>query len=102
MTLTLALAFLCILATLLAPPNSGSYATPEVSAKVVIASLWPVADAITSGLMQGFYRLRESAAGMTKMRKQTGEARIAYENDPKAPYEHPFFRAPFFLMGNWL
>lgn len=26
----------------------------------------------------------------------------AYTFDPKAPYAHPFFWAPFILMGNWL
>ena len=36
-------------------------------AKAVIASLWSVADASTSGLMQEFYRFRESAAGVTKL-----------------------------------
>jgi hypothetical protein len=32
-------------------------------AKAVVASLWPVADASTSRLMQEFYRIRESPAG---------------------------------------
>src|SRR6202048_4864473 len=36
-------------------------------AKAVIASLWPVADASTSRLMQDFYRIRESAPGITKL-----------------------------------
>jgi CHAT domain-containing protein len=25
-----------------------------------------------------------------------------YRTDPSAPYAHPFFWAPFILMGNWL
>jgi CHAT domain-containing protein/uncharacterized protein HemY len=36
-------------------------------AKAVVASLWPVADESTSRLMQEFYRIRESSAGMTKL-----------------------------------
>lgn len=36
-------------------------------AKAVIASLWAVADASTSSLMQRFYRIRESSEGKTKL-----------------------------------
>jgi len=34
---------------------------------------------------------------------QEGEkaAAIAFTPDPKAPYSHPYYWAPFFLMGNW-
>jgi CHAT domain-containing protein/tetratricopeptide (TPR) repeat protein len=106
-------------------------------AKAVIASLWPVADASTSLMMQRFYRIRESSPGKTKlealreaqleMLRGTGNpagnaepargvmVKAAHENegnpaaeaarfsaDPKAPYAHPYYWAPFFLMGNWL
>jgi CHAT domain-containing protein/Tfp pilus assembly protein PilF len=104
-------------------------------AKAVIASLWPVADASTSRLMQEFYRIRESAAGMTKLEAlreaqlellrgagkagspegaSRGVVRPELENgapksqaplfpyDSKAPFAHPYYWAPFFLMGNWL
>ena len=26
----------------------------------------------------------------------------AFQRKPNAPYSHPYFWAPFFLMGNWL
>ena len=26
----------------------------------------------------------------------------AFKPDPKAPYAHPYYWAPFMLMGNWL
>jgi CHAT domain-containing protein len=100
-------------------------------AKAVIASLWPVADASTSRLMQDFYRIRESSGGITKLEalrqaqlgllrgtvevqqssttdralihETTGTVQApAFQRDPKAPYAHPYFWAPFFLMGNWL
>lgn len=103
-------------------------------AKAVIASLWPVADASTSLLMREFYRIRESAPGITKSdalaqaqlvllrgtampRGGAGAERaLIHEGDAKpmratapsftapenAPYAHPYYWAPFFLMGNWL
>jgi CHAT domain-containing protein len=99
-------------------------------AKSVVASLWPVADASTSRLMQEFYRIRETKAGITKLealreaqlellhgdvqidsvterdrgvvlnRESPGTA--SFPNSAKAPYAHPYYWAPFFLMGNWL
>ena len=85
-------------------------------AKAVIASLWPVADASTSKLMQEFYRIRESSPGIPKLEAlreaqlellrgdvpaATGGARRS-PVQLDAPYTHPFYWAPFFLMGNWL
>jgi len=99
-------------------------------AKAVVASLWPVADESTSLLMQEFYRIRESKAGITKL-EALREAQLALlsgkvginptldgdrgvvANRPasgaqrfplgvNAPYAHPYYWAPFFLMGNWL
>ena len=102
-------------------------------AKAVIASLWPVADASTSLLMQDFYRTRKSSAttkaealrqaqlallrGTLKTEQvtmanralmhepavneeQPQPARFALH--PESPYAHPYYWAPFFLMGNWL
>ena len=99
-------------------------------AKAVVASLWPVADRSTKNLMQEFYRLREAKGNVTKVEAMrqahikllrgelqvTGEALAArdivhetdkttnlppYKVDPKAPYAHPYYWAPFILIGNW-
>lgn len=98
-------------------------------AKAVLASLWPVADESTSQLMQKFYRIRESSHRMTKIEalresqlellrgavklkpsadRGPGEllnvanpAVPRFRVDPDAPFAHPFYWAPFFLMGNW-
>jgi CHAT domain-containing protein len=70
-------------------------------AKSVIASLWPVADESTSRLMQEFYRIRESSPGMTKL-EALREAQLELLHGAGTPYAHPYYWAPFFLMGNWL
>jgi CHAT domain-containing protein/uncharacterized protein HemY len=99
-------------------------------AKAVVASLWPVADRSTKNLMQEFYKLREAKASTTKaeaMRQAqikllrgellvTGETLAAreiiherdkttnqplFKVDAKAPYAHPYYWAPFILIGNW-
>jgi CHAT domain-containing protein len=95
-----------------------------------VASLWPVVDESTSLLMREFYRIRESSPGMTKLealresqlRLLRGQLQItpgveldrgivskaapagtaSFPLSPNAPYAHPFYWAPSFLMGNWL
>ena len=95
-------------------------------ALAVLASLWSVADASTRDLMVNFYRTLESSdiskaealrqaqlklmcgeystpsearRGVTIIR-QEGEA-PDFKPNPKAPYSHPYFWAPFILIGNW-
>ncbi|HZS47274.1 MAG TPA: tetratricopeptide repeat protein [Blastocatellia bacterium] len=100
-------------------------------AKAVIASLWPVADSSTKNLMQEFYKLREAKDGETKAEalreaqlkllngevgsdSQTADRQIVHEEpkagtvnrprftpDPKKPFAHPYYWAPFILIGNW-
>jgi len=83
-------------------------------AKAVMATLWPVVDASTQSFMQEFYRDHE--AGLTKAAalrkaqlaflKNGGSAKPGPDGlfiPPKgAPYAHPYYWAPFILMGNWL
>ena len=95
-------------------------------AKAVVATLWAVADESTALLMREFYRLRMSDPALTKAealrRAQlgllTGQIRgnssadrgakvnrgvegRPFDQDPQRPYAHPYFWAPFLLMGNW-
>ena len=88
-------------------------------AKAVMASLWPVADASTRLLMQEFYKLRGEGQGMTKAealrraqvellrgadaQTASGERRglSVTGNATAARFSHPYFWAPFILIGNW-
>lgn len=87
-------------------------------AKSVIASLWPVSDNSTRMLMQEFYKLRVGALHLSKAealrraqislltgKSPDGPSRsIKLQNEqPKGAinYSHPFFWAPFILVGNW-
>jgi CHAT domain-containing protein len=101
-------------------------------AKAVVATLWPVADVSTSLFMQSFYRnwqtsgitkleaLRRAQLELihgspTLNKETTARGGIAssthsakhpesapFAADPASPYAHPYYWAPFFLMGNWL
>jgi CHAT domain-containing protein/predicted negative regulator of RcsB-dependent stress response len=98
-------------------------------AGAVLATLWPVADASTPLLMKEFYQLREKSPGMTKSealtRAQLALLKGAIKSNPnggsnrgleiaddtkpatsdtKPPvitFAHPFYWAPFILIGNW-
>jgi CHAT domain-containing protein len=101
----------------------------ERGAKSVIASLWPVSDRSTSLLMQTFYRMRAArptaskaevlrdaqqalVSGAVTLPATGGASRIlvqeepdpvpgqpAYTPDPAAPFAHPYYWAPFVMIG---
>lgn len=99
-------------------------------ARSVMATLWSVADASTGLLMSHVYRTRQEF-GVSKAEalrraqlamlggeiddrtvplELRGAARVAdndaagraFPVDAQRPFAHPFFWAPFILMGNWL
>lgn len=94
-------------------------------AKSVISSLWEVNDASTGVLMADFYKRWADGAGnvakvealrqaqldllLGKIKVQagaSGRGLSVVENDPgvgngRATYGHPYYWAPFVLMGNW-
>jgi CHAT domain-containing protein len=102
----------------------------QAGARAVLATLWPVADESTATLMRTLYRehkedhvdkadalrLAQIALlhGTVKAevvpnsqnrglsRTDSPRAAASFKTDPNAPYSHPFFWAPFVLMGNWL
>jgi CHAT domain-containing protein len=66
-------------------------------AKSVIASLWSVSDRSTSLLMTKMYQYR-SNKGLTKA-ESLRAAQLDLLNSKE--FSHPFYWAPFVLMGNW-
>jgi CHAT domain-containing protein len=97
----------------------------QLGAKGVIASLWSVDDASTASLMQTMYRLRQTNPGVTKGEalRQAQAALLSLELKPGSEqnvpdrsavpnrskegkrkpvdWSHPYYWAPFILMGNW-
>jgi CHAT domain-containing protein len=69
-------------------------------ARSTLATLWSVSDRSTADLMATFYKqLVQSNPKLTKA-ESLRQAQLQLLNDPR--YNHPFFWAPFVLIGNWL
>jgi CHAT domain-containing protein len=68
----------------------------QQGAKAVIASLWKVADSSTAQLMGDMYRRRGADTNKIEALRQ---AQLAMAAQPRTA--HPFYWAPFILMGNW-
>jgi CHAT domain-containing protein len=69
----------------------------QQGAKAVLATLWPVADQSTSMLMAEMYRRRQEQH-LTKIEAlRQGQLSLLSQRR----YAHPFYWAPFILMGNW-
>ena len=79
-------------------PLGISGAALKAHAKSAVGTLWPVEDTAAEQVMQSFYEsLRKG--GETKARALR-DAQLKLLRDPR--YEHPFFWAPFIVVGNWL
>jgi CHAT domain-containing protein len=101
----------------------------QAGAKAVLATLWPVADASTAALMRTLYQAHKvdhldkaDALRQAQLALLHGSAKIdesdkasrglkrvgasqaggTFKTNPSAPFAHPFYWAPFILMGNWL
>ena len=71
-------------------------------AQSVLATLWAVNDESTGQFMQKFYTHFAKGSGQTKA-YALQQAQLFFINHPgQAEYKHPFFWAPFLLMGNFL
>jgi CHAT domain-containing protein len=102
----------------------------NLGAMSVLASMWPVADASTALIMEAFYEghehsnlnkaealrqaqrlmmqspgtTQESERGARRVPAEHGAAdqTLRFADDATHPFAHPYFWAPFVLMGNWL
>jgi CHAT domain-containing protein len=74
-------------------------------ARAVLASLWNVYDLSTAQFMREFYRAHtenraNKAEALRAAQLDFIEGDVAAEN--KGAFKHPYYWAPFVLMGNWL
>ena len=69
----------------------------QKGADAVLASLWDVSDDSTSKLMASLYR--GLSTGALNKAQALRAAQIQLISDPAT--EHPYYWAPFVLMGNW-
>jgi CHAT domain-containing protein len=69
----------------------------QQGAKAVLATLWPVADESTATLMAEMYRRRQEQS-LTKI-EALRQAQLSLLAQSR--YAHPFYWAPFILMGHW-
>lgn len=67
-------------------------------ARSILATLWSVQDQSTADLMTQFYSALNQA-GVTKA-EALRQAQLSLLRSPQ--YQHPFYWAPFVLVGNWL
>jgi len=69
----------------------------QAGARSTLASLWLVDESATAKLMQEFYE--GLSRGLSKA-EALRQAQLSLINDPHS--RHPFFWAPFILVGSWL
>jgi len=76
-------------------------------ARAVMATLWSVFDPSTSEFMRSFYRSWTTGSMVSKA-EALQHAQLAFllaadQADPSAtpPFAHPYYWAPFILIGNW-
>jgi CHAT domain-containing protein len=68
----------------------------------VLATLWPVADASTGRFMQLVYARRQAEPTLSKG-EALRQAQLTFLRGGRdAKLRHPFYWAPYVLMGNWL
>lgn len=78
-------------------PLGLSGAALKAQAHSALGSLWPIADAAAKTVMPSFYtNLVQNGQGKAKSLQQ---AQLELLKDKR--FEHPFFWAPFILVGDW-
>ena len=73
----------------------------RAGARSTIATLWGANDEATSNLMGKFYQNLAADADISKA-KALRQAQLALLAEEDSQYRHPYYWAPFVLIGNWL
>ena len=70
-------------------------------ARSTLATLWSVSDLSTADLISEFYQQLAQPTDLTITKAEAlRQAQLALLQNPQ--YDHPYFWAPFVLVGNWL
>lgn len=69
----------------------------HAGAPTVVASLWRVSDDSTAALMRSFYRNLATMSKADALR----QSQLELLKSSTETYSHPFFWAPFILVGDW-
>ena len=72
----------------------------RAGARSTLATLWGAHDEATAELMGHFYRDLAADIQVSKA-KALRDAQLALLNAPDSGYQHPYYWAPFVLVGNW-
>ena len=73
----------------------------RAGARSTIATLWGANDEATSNLMGKFYQNLAADADISKA-KALRQAQLDLLAEEDSQYQHPYYWAPFVLIGNWL
>jgi CHAT domain-containing protein len=76
-------------------------AAVRAGARSTIATLWGANDDATSQLMGYFYRNLVNDENASKA-QALRQAQLKVLKTPELEYQHPYYWAPFVLVGNWL
>ncbi|MFT3817813.1 MAG: CHAT domain-containing protein [Rubrivivax sp.] len=73
----------------------------KARARSALGTLWPVSDDAANRVMASFYRrlAQHGGAGAPSRVQALREAQLELLQDPKR--QHPFYWAPFILIGDW-
>ncbi len=73
----------------------------RAGARSTIATLWGANDEATANLMGKFYQNLAADTNISKA-KALRQAQLALLAEEDSQYRHPYYWAPFVLIGNWL
>ena len=77
----------------------------KAGARSTLATLWPVFDESTAEFMFLFYQqlIQNQAQNMTKAEAlRQAQLKLWAQKKPGKRWNHPYYWAPFILLGNWL